>query len=215
MAGIADILKLLAVGGASGAAGAAIGAGGAGRGVPPPGQQGADPRLQSLQQMMQAARTAPPGDYVPGGQIPVAQGDPRGQMQQPPAPQNIVRDPTDDGAADDAGVDGQHGAMSTEDELAMAQAAINGPTDVSARRKTDQWEGPQDGVPSKRDQAILDRSPTDGMINSFVKRFPTWADQNNIAAGGEGIAGGDDDYALGADEKQDMYKGRKTRIDER
>lgn len=110
------------------------------------------------------------------------------------------------------------GDMTTEEELDATQKAMgtSGATDFSdARRRDANWEGPVDGVPSKRDQAMLDRSPTDGMINSFIKRFPTWADQNGIAQDGQGLAGSDGSMAIDEEELDNAYKKRKTRIDER
>lgn len=113
--------------------------------------------------------------------------------------------------------------MTTEEELQHIHDNMgsSGSTDFGGAKR--QWEGPPDGVPTKRDQAMLDNNPTDGMINSFIKRFPTWADQNSIGNGdgyheddGErGLATSEGDYAIDKDELRKLYRNRKTRIDER
>jgi len=225
MAGVADILRLLLVGGGSGAAGAGIGAMGASSGAPQPA---IDPRIAAMRAMQS------------GGGQPVSMLDPAAREQaiqneplQARARQNMdsLQNPglaaqNDPAYADARSVDAaltqegrrQSAPMSTEEELAMAQKAMgsdgndqegDGDPDDNAP-----WEGAAKGVPTPADLAYLEKNGTDGVINDFNKTFPDWVSAD-MQQKGHNPDQSPDEYATDEADWQQMNRGRKTKIDER
>ncbi len=76
------------------------------------------------------------------------------------------------------------------------------------------WEGIEDGVPSKADLEYVKENPTDGVLSDFFKAFPKYNSEDMLMRGGNPLHS-PDQYAMDDDEWEELNKGRSTRIDER
>lgn len=74
------------------------------------------------------------------------------------------------------------------------------------------WEG--DESPSDSDLEYVREHPTDSILASFFKQFPTWTAEDILMRGGN-PSESPDQYAMDDDQFAELQKDRSTRIDER